>query len=76
MGSEAVGEHPGDEAARDGEAGEGAGGGGIGGGGGKFLGLLVGLDLAVEGFGGEAAAVGGGGVEAVDLLEPLGGEVE
>jgi len=68
VGSEAGREHPGNEASRDGEAGEGAGGGGIGGEGGKFLGLLVGLDLSVEGFGGGAAAVGGGGVVAVDLL--------
>ena len=68
MAGEAAGEHAGGEATDDGMAGERAGGGGPVGGGGKSLGLLVGLDLAVEGFGGEAAAVGGGGVEAVDLL--------
>ena len=72
---EAAREHSGGDAAKDGVAGEGAGGGGVGGaGGGEALGLLVGLDLAVEGFGSKAAAVGGGGAVKVDLLEPLARE--
>ena len=55
---ELAGEEAGEKAADDCVAGERAVGGGIGGGGGEELGLLVGLDLAIESLGGEAAAVG------------------
>ena len=73
---ELAGEEAGEKAADDCVAGERAGGGGIGGGGGEELGLLVGLDLAIESLGGEAAAVGGGGVVEVELLQPLAEERE
>ena len=70
MWRELAGEEAGKKAAGDCVAGERAGGGGIGGGGGEELGLLVGFDLAIESLGGEAAAVGGGGVVEVELLQP------
>ena len=71
VGSEPGGEEAGHVTADDGVAGERTGGGGVGGGGGEALGLLVGLDLAVEGFGGEAAAMGGGGMVEGELVQPL-----
>ena len=73
---ELAGEEAGEKAADDSVASERAGGGGIGGGGGEELGLLVRLDLAVKSLGGEAAAVGGGGVVEGELLQPLAEERE
>ena len=71
-----AGEEAGEKAADDSVASERAGGGGIGGGGGEELGLFVGFDLAIESLGGEAAAVGGGGVVEGELLQPLAEERE
>ena len=76
VGGELSGEEAGDEAAGDGVAGERAGGSGVGGGGGEAFGLLIRLDLTIKGFGGEAAAMSGGGAVEGELMQPLAEERE